>query len=361
MKVLKLRNHIPIGGPARREPADGTETGMRVSLGFEPKWFCLRCNTDFSEKWHKNPIYRYRSLEKMKHELVKAFPSVAYWDEKNTEDLATISGIYGAYVVPQIFGIPLRYNSEAWPELEPGRKLTITEIDKLDINRLLNGPFTEELFSEMEVIQSEWGKIHGYLNWQGVLNNAFHLRGQEIFLDIFDKPDFAHNFFSLISDVMIKMAKAVQKKQRDSGFYIDQFSVSNCFVNMISPQAYREFIFPCDTKIAHQFERFGCHICNWDITPYIDSLKELPKLGYIDMGMMSDLPRVRKTFSTARRAVMYSPVKLKDADLQEIRTDMEKIYRELSPCDIVLADVQFDTPDKRVNDLLEICGNPEAL
>ena len=96
------------------------------------------------------------------------------------------------------------------------------------------------------------------------------------------------------------------------------------------------------------------------ISSWLISLKELPKLGYIDMGMMSDLPRARKTFSTARRAVMYSPVKLKDADLPEIRTDMEKIYRELSPCDIVTADVQFDTPDKRVNDLLDICGNLEA-
>ena len=35
----------------------------------------------------------------------------------------------------------------------------------------------------MEIIAARWGKIHGYLHFQGVLNNAFHLRGQEIFLD----------------------------------------------------------------------------------------------------------------------------------------------------------------------------------
>ena len=75
MAVLQLRNHIPIA-PARREPADGTESDLRVSLGFEPAWFHQRCGVDFSEPWHKDPYYRYETLKKMKVELVRAFPTV---------------------------------------------------------------------------------------------------------------------------------------------------------------------------------------------------------------------------------------------------------------------------------------------
>jgi hypothetical protein len=48
MGILKLRNHIPIASPARREPADGSESPMRVSLGFEPGWYSRRCTVDFS-------------------------------------------------------------------------------------------------------------------------------------------------------------------------------------------------------------------------------------------------------------------------------------------------------------------------
>ena len=55
MPILQLRNHIPISGPARREPADGTETSMRVSLGFEPAWYHQRCGVDLGERWHKDP------------------------------------------------------------------------------------------------------------------------------------------------------------------------------------------------------------------------------------------------------------------------------------------------------------------
>jgi len=353
--VLQLRNYIPIAAPARREPADGTEPDMRVSLGFEPAWFHKRCGVDFSERWHKDPLYRYETLRVMKAELTASFPAVPGWATSFQDDLATVSGCYGIYVVPCVFGIPLRYAPDRWPVLNPNTKLSMKEIESLDVEKLLMGPFVEELLRQMGTIESEWGKIHGYLNWQGILNNAFHLRGQDIFLDMHNKPDFVHHFFSIICQLMIQLAEMVQARQRKSGFHINQFSVSNCTVNMISPQMYHEFVFPYDRQIALSFERFGVHTCNWDITPYIEAVKELPNLGYLDMGMDSDMARVKKIFPDARRAVMYWPTKLQDAPVQIIRKDMERIYRELAPCDIVMADIQATTPDKKVKELLEIC------
>jgi len=109
MTLLQLRNHIPIAGPANREPFDGTESDLRVSLGFEPAWYHQRCGVDFSAAWHKDPAYRYETLKKMKATLVKTFPTVATWNLSFKDDLATLSGCYGAYVVPQVFGMRLLY------------------------------------------------------------------------------------------------------------------------------------------------------------------------------------------------------------------------------------------------------------
>jgi hypothetical protein len=358
--VLQLRNHIPISAPAQREPADGTESDLRVSLGFEPAWFYRRCGIDFSERWHKDPYYRYQTLKTMKTELVKAFPSVSYWNPLYEEDLATLSGCYGIYVIPRVFGLSLLYGMDRWPVLDPEKKLSREEIEKFNVEKLLEGPFVEELFYQMDILESEWGKIHGYLNWQGILNNAFHIRGQEIFLDMVEQPDWVNDFFTTICEVMIELATRVQERQRNSGFYIDQFSVSNCVVNMISPEMYREFVFPHDKRIALSFERFGVHTCNWNITPYIDILKDLPHLGYLDMGMMSEMAKAKKIFPETRRAVIYSPVTLQDAPLEVLRQDMERVYQELAPCDIVMADIQASTSDQRVNELLELCRSLES-
>jgi len=356
MKILKLRNHIPISGPARREPADGTESDMRVSLGFEPAWFHQRCGINFSERWHIDPFYRQKSLVKMKKELCKNFPSVSYWNEDFKDDFSTISGCYGAYVIPKIFGFPLVYEKDRWPILDKNQKIfTEKEIEKLNIDDLPFNSSMEELFNQIDIIESEWEKIHGYLNWQGVLNNAFHLRGENIFTDLYDKPALVHYFFSTICEVMIKLAKKVQKRQRKSGFYIDHFCVSNCTVNMVSPQIYREFLFPYDKKIAESFERFGIHTCNWNVTPYLEEIRKLPKVGYLDMGIMSDMKKIKKMFPDTRRAVMYSPVRLQEASLDEIKKDMKRIYSDLSPCDVVMADVEATTSDCRVNKLLKIC------
>ena len=214
MGILKLRNHIPIAGPARREPADGTEPRFRVSLGFEPDWYRRRCEVSFSDQWHRDPEYRYRTLKMMKTELVRAFPGVPYWDPDNSQDLATISGVYGAYPIPHAFGIPLIYGEDRWPALDPERRLSLEEIEKLEADKVLQSPVVEDIFRQMEIIAKRWGTIHGYLNWQGVLNNAFNLRGQEIFLDMFDKPELVGQFFTVITDVMIGLALNIQERQQ---------------------------------------------------------------------------------------------------------------------------------------------------
>ena len=359
MDIPQLRNHIPIAGPARREPVDGSETDMRVSFGFEPAWYHKRCGVEFTEHWHKDPYHRYKSLEIMKAELVKRFPAVSHWDLSQKDDLATISGIFGIYVIQYLCGVPLVYAKDRWPNMVPQKKPSFEELEQFDSDRLLQSHFVEELFSQMDVIASEWGKIHGYLNWQGILNNAFHLRGQDIFTDFTDRPDFVHQFFSTICDVMIRFAKMVQERQRMSGFYINQFSVSNCVMNMISPDTYSEFVFPYDKKIASNFERFGVHTCNWNITPYIDALSRLPNLGYLDMGMDSDLVRVKEIFPKTRRAVMYSPVALLEKSLESIALDLRRIFEDLAPCDVVVADIQHTTRDWKINSFHEMCRSLE--
>ncbi len=359
MQVLQLVNHIPIAGPARRAPADGTESPMRVSLGFEPMWYAQRCGINFSEPWHTDPVYRHDTLVTMKAELHRAFPMVGYWDVNRTDDTWTISGVYGSYFVAQVFGCELMYAPDRWPQVIRRPSLSLAELGNLKLDDLLNTPIVADIFRQMDVIKREAGKVHGYFSWQGVLNNAFNICGQNIFTAMIETPILAHQLFARITDVMIACAKLVQARQCASGFLIDQLDVSNCVMNMISPRMYREFIFPHDQRIAANFKYFGVHTCNWNVTPYLSGLRELPNVGYLDMGMLSDLKRAREMFPAARRAVMYAPVKLQDAPIAEIENDMRQIRDELSPCDIVMADIQWTTPDSRVKELLRVCRSLE--
>ncbi len=216
-----------------------------------------------------------------------------------------------------------------------------------------HNPVVQDLFRQMDIIEQTWGPIHGYLNYQGILNIALKVRGNDIFLDLFDDPPFVKGFFRHIACTIEALSKRVQARQRASGFHVNLLSMSNCVMNMVSPEQYEEFVLPLDMYLSTQYERFGIHTCNWDATPYLKPLRKIQKMGYLDTGIMADLAQIKKMFPDTRRAVLYSPVQLENNPEEQILSDIQRIATEYAPCDIVLADVEATTPDSRVRWFLE--------
>ncbi len=358
MEDHRLRNHIPVGGPATREPCTGNEEDFRVSIGFTPKWFHQRLGIDFSEQWHQDPLYRYGALLQMKALLHEKFPGIDHfkpaWHNGVEYSCATLSGAYGAMLISLVYGLEVHYYVDNWPSTKTEvhySKQQLTQLPAIDLDA---NPAFRQLEEQMDLIENKWGRISGYLNYQGVLNNALRLRGQEIFMDMLDDPGFVKKLFEHICLTTIEVAKRVQQRQRKSGFEIDLISNSNCVINMISPEMYEEFVLPHDIKMSREFQRFGIHTCNWNATPYTYALSHIKKMGYIDMGIDTDMQLMKKVFPDAHRAVLYSPVKLEELSMEEIERDFNKIYRELGPCDLVLADLETTIPDSRVIRILEL-------
>lgn len=357
----QLRNHIPLSGPATRESCDGTESRLRVSLGFTPLWYRDRLGVDFGEKWHNNPEYRYNSLVEMKEYLHAHFPSVPYFTpmyENGIEPTcATISGVYGILLISMIYGAKPVYASDSWPDAKP--IFSLEDLYNLPVIDLDTNEAFQKLSSQMEEIALRWGKIHGYLNYQGVINIATKLRGSELFLDMLDEPETVKAYFKHIADTIHQVSKRVQKRQRESGFAIDLLSMSNCTVSMISPDQYEEFLLPLDQDLSNHYSRFGIHTCNWVADPYLASIRKIEKVGYLDTGVNSDLPRIKKMFPDTRRALLLTPGEFESATIGELKALVSRINREYAPCDIVLADIESTTPDSRIQEFLDLVREEE--
>lgn len=359
--VSQLRNHIPLAGPATREPCDGTEERLRVSLGFTPRWYHERLGIDFGEIWHTDPNYRYESLVTMKEYLHTRFPSVSYFTphyENGIESAcATISGVFGILLIPMIYGAEPMYAPDAWPDAKP--ILTLDDTRNLPPVNLDDNKTFRQLAEQMEIISGQWGPIHGYLNYQGTINIAAKLRGSELFMDILDEPETVKNFFRHIAGTIEQVSKRVQKRQRESGFSVDLLSMSNCTVSMISPQQYEEFILPLDMHLSTQYQRFGIHTCNWVADPYLDSLRKIDKMGYLDTGIRSDLAQIKRMFPETRRAVLLTPGEVEAMSEAGLAAAVKRINLEYAPCDIVLADVETTMPDERINGFLAMVREEE--
>ena len=355
MKFQQLISYIAPGAPATRRPASGDLPYLRPEIGFTPKWYHEALGIDFGKQWHCDPLFRKSALLQMRHELDRRFPgnrigNMDYFGEE--ADLLT--GVFGACTIAAMFGVPIRYDNEQWPTSE---HFQLSDEDMMNLEPIDpgNNTFFLSLMEQVEKIAELEGRVVGFVNWQGVLNNAQRLRGQQLFMDMLLDPEMAMNLMKCVTMTMIDAVRILQERQRSSGVDNCFFTVSNCLVNMIQPDLYEEFVFPFDKLISESFATIGIHNCAWNATPYLDSYARIPRVGYIDMGIGSDLERARKLFPDARRALMYTPMDMACKPIEELQEDLESIAKDYGPCDIVVADIEAGTPDSRVKDFIALC------
>ena len=354
-KNKKLISYIAPAAPATRRWATGDEPFLRPEIGFTPKWYHEALGIDFGERWHIDPAFRKRTILKMRAELKRRFPntSIGRIDEHDSL-LDLLTATYGACTVAAMYGIPIRYEKDKWPTCE-AQYLSDEQMDNLTPPNLETNPFLNQLLSQVDWIALEEDKVEGFINWQGVLNNAQRLRGQQLFLDLYENPERAKHLFQCVCTTMVDAAKILHRHQKETGINIGFFTISNCLVNMVSSEFYHEFLLPFDQLIAESFGCIGVHNCAWNANPYLELYSQIPNVGYIDMGMDSDLKKACQLFPETRRAIMYTPMDVANKNPDQIRADLERIANEYGPCDIVAADIEAGTPDGKVLEFIQIC------
>jgi hypothetical protein len=355
-ETRQLISYIGPGASATRRPATGSEPFMRPEIGFTPNWYRTSLGIDFGRRWHTEPVYRRETILAMRSELKCRFGNTKIGGTNRPDKpLDLLTGTYGCSGVAAIYGVPIVYYEDNWPNCEH-RYLDDKEVDNLEPPELDRNLFFQELMSQVKWIAAHEGRVEGFINFQGVLNNAYRLRGEKVFYDMMDAPQRCRHLFDCICTTMIDAAKRLHKRQLESGVKIDFFTVSNCLVNMISPEQYRDFLLPFDRRMGEEFGCIGIHNCAWNADPYVHDYATIPNLGYIDMGLDSNLARAREVITSPRRAIMYTPTDLVNNSLEKIRMDLERVAREYAPCDVVVGDIEAGTPDERIMAFLELCS-----
>lgn len=356
-KSTQLVSYIAHAAPATRRPARGDEPFLRPEIGFTPKWFHEALGIEFDESWHTNPEVRRNSIAAMATETRKRFGQVGQIGcmQEQDQPLDLLTGTFGALVVPGIYGVPIKYQSIDWPWSRHGQFLNDAAADALEPPSLDANPFWENLMLQLDWIERVNGRMEGFINWQGVLNSAYRLRGEEIFPDMISSPDRVKHILGCVAETMIDGIKRLYERQRKTGVELAHVTISNCLVNLISPDDYEEFLLPFDRQIADSFEMIGVHNCAWNADGYTAQYATLPDVAYIDMGIESDLRTAKARFTNARRALMYTPMDVREKSIEAITSDFEHIACNYGPCDIVLADIDYGVPDERVRELIDLC------
>jgi hypothetical protein len=339
-----------------RRPATGREPYLRPEIGFTPRWFQQQLGIDFDAEWHTSPKFRRAFLIAARHRLRQLFPGTAIGGiDRPDQPLDLLTGTFGACTISAIYGIPIEFAANNWPTAAK-QYLSDEAADQLAPPDLTTNLFFQKLLAQLDQIAQLEGPILGYINWQGVLNNAHRLRGEALFLDLIENPARAAHLFQCVVKTMRDASRAIFQRQRQSGVTTTFWTVSNCLVNLISADFYRKYLLPHDIQFAQRFNCLGVHNCAWNANPYLAAYAEIPHVAYIDMGIESDLAKARRLFPNARRAIMYPPFDLTQKSSAELHADLVHIAREYGPCDLVAADIDVETPLERVRELVQRCA-----
>ena len=354
MPVKLLKYYINLGAPPIRDYASDSEPFLRPEVGFNPSWFHKFCGIDFSERWHTDIPYRLESHEKMAAEIKRRFPGYNIGEVLDDKPVDLLTGIFGIGVMDSILGRELHYEPHMWPA-PVGEPLTDEDINRLEVPDLSKNEFFQSILAQVEKIHALTGSARGFLNWQGNLNTAFRLRGTDIFSDLLINRPLVEKLLHVISETFLQGVKLLHARQKELGTEYHFGTIANCTVNMAGPKTYEDVLLKHDIKIASQFEVCGVHNCAWTATPYLESYSKVPNVGYIDMGIETDLAKAREVFPRARRNCLYKSIDLGAKTKEEIRRDFELIAENLAPCDIGMPDIDHGVPDEKIMYAVDLC------
>jgi len=330
----------------RLVPDDPDRDNIIVVTGFNPSWWTREYGITFGSEFHLNEQIHRATLARMEailHERFGDLPNFFCGDDYATA--WAMERRYGDALVPTLFGGEVSFDDASGHPYSPGLGLTASQADQLAVPNVASHPVTRRLLPPRDVAGP---RTAGELGFEGVINIAYSLRGQELFVDMAEAPERARHIFEVIWQTINTLVHTVRDWQDPAGSRPTYLVQCNCLVNMLSPRFYREQLLEFDQRFGESFDIYGIHTCNWTIDRYMDALAEVPGLAYLDMGPESDLDRVHKLFPDLCPAVFIHPKYLLEMSEGELTRQITELSQRIGRGYILLSDLEVGTRDSLV-------------
>lgn len=268
-----------------------------------------------------------------------------------------------AFLESEALGQSIHWPEDSWPAPAGILLKEPKDIEKLElVTGFMSRPNTKILRDMRSYMQTklgpEAGGLHEGMVGNGHITTARNLRGDDIFADMYERPEWCHRLFAFLAENHILCTQDLWRYQE-----IEQpsfFHIADDFAGMVSPPMFKEFVIPywkrmfdvlgkgCDTVMIHSEVMHPEHL------PY---LHELP-VTVVDYG--------QDPFVTTRQAIdlgigvswHYLDIELLLGNTDSIRKRYE-CYVESGLERIVLSVVHRRVPPENVRALIAVAREYE--
>ncbi|MGZ5498044.1 MAG: hypothetical protein ACXWHI_04935 [Candidatus Aminicenantales bacterium] len=327
---------------------------LPVEVVFHPSWWHKHGRIDFDQDFFWDPRRRVEDERRMERVLYERFGDLGLGEDRDL-DLPVLGPVHNAagYLLSEMIGCRVEYQADAPPQVIPARRPDL----ELDVAAAFASPAFLRLMGLIEALKKTYGWVAGDINWGGILNLALDFRGQDIFLDMLDRPEAVRIFLGRIAEIIDRFTSHIERETGTTSISVNRlvrhlpgpvFLHSECALTMISQEHYRTFLMPFDRAWSLRRRPFGIHYCGPDPHRFADVLSELPHLDFLDVGWGGDLALLREKLPRTFLNIRLSPVEIVGQSVGDIRRSIET--RVAASGDPRLTGVCCINMDDRVSD-----------
>ncbi|MDQ1336143.1 MAG: 5-methyltetrahydrofolate--homocysteine methyltransferase [Thermodesulfobacteriota bacterium] len=334
------KDHIPLG------------------VGFYPDWFYAQYGISFGREYYFNPETRVAARMEIDRRLYERFGDVGLGNpDPQPKPLIT----FGMVMLPSIFGCEIVYKDDALPWAMP-LNLSEDAVMKLEVPDIFNTYPMTDMLRQIDYLKGRYGKVVGDINTTGVQNLALKIRGDQLYIDLFENQALCRHLLSICAACMIQLFEFNRKTTGTGAVDVTPMSdpllcvLPNCTAEQISLETYENHVLEYDNRVADACHPVGIHHCG-SVDQVLDGYAKVRHLEFIEIGFGSDVKHTREVFGPQVAVnARISPVLMKNGAPEEVAAEVRRLIDNGAPLDNFSIDtvgLTYGTPDENVRRALK--------
>ncbi len=336
-----------------------------IELVFNPNWWYRTAGISFDRSFYFDAETRISNDVTMRRVLYERFGEMGMGEsDPQPRPIIGSQHVAGGFVIPALLGAEIQFAKDAAPQPLP-MTMDVGQIEAFEKPDFRSTWPMNVFIAQMDALEAEWGYVVGGMNTDGLLNAAYHLYGQNLFVDFYEAPDRVRRLLRLIGDLIVDVALYIRQRTGDCSIAVNRmvehvdpllFFHANCSVQMISPRSYREIHLAVEQGMAERIQPYGIHHCGDNLHRMAPVYAELP-LTMVDVGWGSDVTAVREALPGVFLNLRLDPVRMLQATAEEITADTEGLLKAAGPLEnvgVCCINMDYGTPDENIWALYEV-------
>ncbi len=307
---------------------------LPVDIVLSPAWWHKHERISFDEDYFFHPARRVEVERQMEQALYDRWGRFGLGADRRA-DLPVAGAVHLAagFLISQMLGCEVRYTEAKPPEVLAANAGTLA----IDPDAAFETPAFRRLETLFDALHARFGYAVGDVNFGGILNHALDVRGQNIFMDMMDRPDRAAQFFAALAHVQDRFTTFIERRTGTSSVSVNRtlrhisnpvYLHSECSHVMISAGDYERFLLPFDVEWSRRRRPFGIHYCGEDPHRFAPSYAKVPHLDFLDVGWPGDVKILREHLPHTFLNIRYSPVEIVKQTPDDIRATVRRLVHD---------------------------------